>query len=168
MSEKKTILFMRHAKSSWADSAQKDFDRPLNKRGKRDAPAMGRYLKEQGVVPDYIVSSAAQRARETVLLLAYAQGQGENIISWNEDLYYEGADAYLQAVRRAPESALTILVAGHNPSVERVVARLVDKRTNLTFTTANIACFETSAERWKDTGPENCTFKWLVTPNDIE
>jgi len=54
MSEKRTILFMRHAKSSWADSKQKDLDRPLNKRGKRDAPAMGRYLKGLGIVPEYL------------------------------------------------------------------------------------------------------------------
>lgn len=159
---------MRHAKSSWDDSSQRDIERPLNKRGKREAPAMGIYLKNLGLVPDLVISSTAQRARETVLLISDVLNMNRNSITWNEDLYYRGARAYLKAIRRAPSAAETILLAGHNPTVEHLVSYLSAERTREVITTANIACFESLADKWSGIGPDNCTFKWLVRPNDIE
>ncbi|CAN5185892.1 histidine phosphatase family protein [soil metagenome] len=159
---------MRHAKSSWDDSSLRDIERPLNKRGKRDAPAMGNYLKKLGVVPDHIISSPAQRARQTVFLLSDVFELNRDAISWNEDLYYKGVEAYTKAIRKTPSKAETILLAGHNPTIEHVVAHLSADRTREVITTANIACFESRADTWSGVGPVNCTFKWLVRPNDLE
>ena len=70
----KTLLMLRHAKSSWKDGSLSDHDRPLNERGKRDAPRMGQILKEQALVPELIISSTAKRARKTAAKMAEAAG----------------------------------------------------------------------------------------------
>lgn len=168
MKDKKTILIMRHAKSSWDDSSLRDFERPLNKRGRRDAPAMGQYLTDLGLIPEVIVCSPAERARETIHLLAEATNADRDIVHYDEALYYEGADAYLDAIRKAPEDAEIVLVAGHNPTIEQVVSRLAGGNTRRKITTANIACFYTSASAWEDVSELNTTFKWLTGPKDIQ
>ena len=167
MKDEKTILIMRHAKSSWDDSSQKDFDRPLNKRGRRDAPAMGDFLAGLELIPDFIVCSPAERARETILLLTKASKVDKSIIHWNEDLYYDGVEAYLESLRSAPEDADVVLVAGHNPAVEQTVARLSGGAVTRKVTTANFACFYTSAASWEDVSERNTSFKWLTGPKDI-
>lgn len=167
MKNSKTILIMRHAKSSWDDSSQKDFDRPLNKRGRKDAPAMGKYLLGSGLIPGHIISSPAQRARETILKVSDAVGVKENIIQWNEDLYYEGVEAYLKAIRSTPSAVVIVLVAGHNPTVEQTVAKLSGGAVRKAMTTANIACFLSSAESWSEISERNSEFKWLRSPKEL-
>lgn len=167
MNDEKTILIMRHAKSAWDDSSLKDIERPLNKRGRKDAPAMGRFLADLGQIPDYIVCSTATRARETIQLLAEVIGLDEHMIQFNESLYYEGTDAYLAAVRSAPKEAAVVLIAGHNPTVEETVARLSGGSAAKKITTANIACFYSSAPAWDDISEMNTTFKWLTGPEDL-
>jgi phosphohistidine phosphatase len=164
----KTILIMRHAKSSWDDSSLKDFDRPLNTRGRKDAPRMGRYLLSLGLVPDLIVSSSALRAKRTVELLSDAAGIDSGQIRWDRSLYDNGADAYIDAVRRSPQDVETVMVAGHNPTVEEVIARLSSGTIDRRVTTANIACFKSSAEQWGDISEKNAIFKWLIGPKEID
>lgn len=167
MKDEKTVLIMRHAKSSWDDSSLKDIERPLNKRGRNDAPAMGRYLSELGLVPDHIVCSTAVRARETIQLVAEVTGIDEEQISWDEALYYEDTDAYMAAIRSAPEEADVILVAGHNPTIEQTVARLSGGSAVQKITTANIVCFYSSASAWSNVEELNTTFKWITGPKDL-
>jgi len=169
MKHEKTILIMRHAKSSWEDSSLRDFDRPLNKRGRRDAPAMGRYLTGLDLVPGYIVCSPAKRAKETIELLSKAIGGDVPAVNFDEALYYDGVEAYIEAFRRAPQESDTVLVAGHNPTIERAVATLSGGNTRLQkITTANIACFYSSASQWENVSELNTTFKWLIGPKDIQ
>lgn len=158
---------MRHAKSSWDDSSQKDFNRPLNKRGRKDAPAMGTYLAGLGLIPGHIISSPAQRARETTLKVADAVGAEESIISWNKALYFEGIEAYLDAIRSTPSRAEIVLIAGHNPTIEQTVARLSGGSVRGQITTANIACFVSSATGWGEVSEKNSEFKWLTGPKDL-
>ena len=167
MKNEKTILIMRHAKSSWDDSSLRDFERPLNKRGRRDAPAMGAFLADLEMIPDHIVCSPAERARETIGLLTDALGTGRDIVQYDKALYHEAADAYLDAIRRTPDKAGIALVAGHNPSIEQVVARLSGGVARRKITTANIACFSTPASDWSDVSELNTTFKWLTGPKDL-
>src|SRR6266487_357541 len=94
----KSILVLRHAKSSWKQPELADHDRPLNKRGKRDAPLVGRLLKKKGLVPDNIISSTAMRARATAEAVAKASGyKGE--ITFNRSLYAAGPQAYIDALQ---------------------------------------------------------------------
>lgn len=167
MKNEKTILIMRHAKSSWDDSSLKDFDRPLNKRGRRDAPAMGQYLAGLDLLPDHIVCSAARRAKETIGLLSDELGVEKHIIHYDESLYFDGVGAYLDAIRSAPDDAGIVLVAGHNPTIEHLVAKLSGGSARQKITTANIACFYSSATSWDEVSERNTTFKWLTGPKDL-
>ncbi|MDH3269487.1 MAG: histidine phosphatase family protein, partial [Ignavibacteria bacterium] len=83
----KTIYLVRHAKSSWKDQGLQDYDRPLNKRGKRDAPFMGEVLNDKKIRPDFIISSSAKRAKKTALEIAAKIGYPHNKILFNEEVY---------------------------------------------------------------------------------
>jgi phosphohistidine phosphatase len=118
------LLVLRHAKSSWDSSAATDFDRPLSKRGRRDAPRVGRFLATGGLVPDYVVSSPATRARQTVLAACEALGIGEEAINWDERIYSASTGRLMDVLCECPESAHRVLIAGHNPGLEMLVQTL--------------------------------------------
>lgn len=164
---KRTILIMRHAKSSWNNSDLKDFDRPLNRRGERDAPRMGRYLKESGVVPMQIVASTAARAKATVLAVAEHSGVEPSVIGWEEDLYFGSSGAYMEAIRGCSDRVETVMTVGHNPMTERLIQTLAGSSFRENVPTAAIACFTTDAGLWSDVAPENCSFEWFVKPKDL-
>jgi phosphohistidine phosphatase len=164
---KKTILLMRHAKSSWDDSSLRDFDRPLNSRGRRDAPRMGLYLSEIGIAPDLIVSSPAARAKATILHVVKELGLNEDVITWDEDLYFGGFDTYLNAIKNAPENAQIVMTVGHNPMTESAITALSDKPFSEHVPTSTIACFETEAGLWSDVNVRSCKLKWLVSPKNL-
>ncbi|HNT25291.1 MAG TPA: histidine phosphatase family protein [Anaerolineales bacterium] len=119
----KTLLLMRHAKSSWNHPETPDHDRPLNKRGKHDAPRMGRLLREQDLVPDHILSSTARRALDTARAVAEACAY-EGEIEPQSDLYGSDAECYLDVLRHLPDAAGRVLVVGHNPIMEELVELL--------------------------------------------
>jgi len=143
----KTLLVMRHAKSSWKEAEQADEQRPLNKRGQRDAPRMGRLLRETGLVPQAILSSTAERARQTALAAAEASGfEGE--IQFEASLYAAPAENYLALLHALPAELQTVMVIGHNPGIEALVADLTGEDEHLS--TAAIARLELPIERWAD------------------
>lgn len=163
----KTILLMRHAKSSWGDSNLKDFDRPLNSRGKKDAPKMGQLLKRLNLIPDLIVSSPADRAKATILSVIRELELDEEIITWNDDLYYGGSGDYLYAIKNTPEDCNTVMTVGHNPMTEQAIADLSSRPFNGAVPTATVACFESNVEKWKDVRPGECALKWIMSPKDL-
>lgn len=112
----KTVYFIRHAKSSWSDMSLRDFDRPLNKRGKRDAPFMANKLHELGVQPDAILSSTANRAFTTATHFAKALGLASNEIIEVPAIYEAYYSTVLKIVQNQPKKWNTILVFGHNPA----------------------------------------------------
>ncbi len=119
----KTLLLMRHAKSSWEDENLDDHDRPLSKRGRRAAPRMGRLIRDLGLVPDFIVSSTAVRALDTARMLAAECGYA-GIIREDPSLYAAPDNAYAAALRRLPKQVVRPLIVGHNPAVETLLQRL--------------------------------------------
>ncbi len=158
---------MRHAKSSWEDSSLRDFDRPLNSRGKRDAPRMGQFLIEKGMIPDQIFSSPAARAKATIMHVVKELEIDENEISWTENLYFSGAGAYTEAIQSADEQSEIVMTIGHNPMTEQVVEMLAGNRRSLRMPTAAIACFESDAESWGLVSPANCRLIWLQVPKEL-
>jgi phosphohistidine phosphatase len=111
------LLLFRHAKSSWKDASLADHERPLNKRGKRDAPRMGRYIQGQGLVLDAILSSTAVRARATVEgFLEEFAFDGE--VQYLEGLYHTDPDTILSFLMALPEEVNTVMVVGHNPGFD--------------------------------------------------
>jgi phosphohistidine phosphatase len=136
---------MRHAKSSWKDDTLDDHARPLNKRGRRDAPAMGALLRAQGLTPDAILSSTAVRARETAEAVAEASAfEGE--ISQHAGFYDDAPEAYFEALARLPAAVEVALLVAHNPGCEELLAELTGE--DEVFGTANIAQVVLHLEAW--------------------
>ena len=134
----KTLLILRHAKSNWKDAGLLDHDRPLNKRGKRDTPRVGRLILQQGLVPDLIMSSTAKRARSTAKRVAKACGySGE--IQLIPLFYHAPAGIFIEALNHLPDDYSRAMVVGHNPGMEDLVARLGRSCTMPTAALANIS-----------------------------
>ncbi|MEJ2059075.1 MAG: histidine phosphatase family protein [Gammaproteobacteria bacterium] len=120
----KHLALLRHAKSSWDDPGQSDFERPLNKRGRHDAPEMGRRLKKHGYNFDLVLASPAQRVRETLALLAETFPFDGQAITWVDTIYEADPDTLLQVVRECPGEAERVLMVGHNPGFTLLGNRL--------------------------------------------
>lgn len=124
----KTLTLLRHAKSSWSDRDQSDFDRPLNKRGKRDAPLMGRRLAERGLQPDLLLASPARRARLTVDAVAGELAVDTSRIIYDERLYLATLEALVTVVRSVAAELQHVMLVGHNPGLTELANYLVDGR----------------------------------------
>lgn len=143
----KTLLLMRHAKSSWKDSKLPDRERPLNKRGRRDAPIMGQILVDRGLVPQRIISSSALRARQTAEVVAEtAEFQGD--VTYLDSLYMAEVEVYISELRELPDDVDLAMVIGHNPSLEVLLQILSGKIESLP--TAVIAHLELPIESWAE------------------
>lgn len=150
MSGVKTVLLLRHAKSSWRDRDLDDAFRPLKKRGKRAAPRMGQLLGELNLRPDLIVSSNAVRALDTARLVAEACGYRGEVIPTAE-LYHADPETHLSLLRSMPPISERILLVGHNPGMEDLIAHLIGRRE--LFPTAALAYIELHCTRWTEITP---------------
>ena len=121
----KTLLILRHAKSSWSDASLNDHERPLNRRGRRDAPRIGALLLDESLIPDLIICSSARRAQETAEGVATASGYAGPIIA-TRDLYHADADLYLSAAREHGSDYESLMVVGHNPGIEELMEQLAN------------------------------------------
>ena len=122
----KILLILRHAKSSWKHAGLADHDRPLNTRGLRDAPRMGRLLREEGLLPDLVVSSTAVRALATADLAAGEAGYGGAVMQ-DRRLYLAAPAALAGVLAEAGGGASRLLVVGHNPGLEELLAGLTGR-----------------------------------------
>ncbi len=170
----KRLTLLRHAKSSWSDQVQRDFDRPLNKRGQEAAPIMGAFIAKHGLVPDRILCSSAVRTRETLDLIL-PRLRSEPVVEYRDDLYLADPRAMLSAVRDAEDSTAHILMIAHNPGLEMLAQRLADMersdvralaRIGEKFPTASIAAFK-GPDSWRDFDNGNCILELFATPKDI-
>jgi phosphohistidine phosphatase len=146
----KTLLILRHAKSSWKDETLPDFDRPLNKRGQEDAPRMGKLLLDQDLVPDLILSSDARRAVTTAELAAEEAHYEGEIIFLNE-LYAAEPEAYLDALARLGGETACVMVVGHNPGLEELLQELTGEYQPLP--TAALAQVSLAVKHWSELDP---------------
>jgi phosphohistidine phosphatase len=143
----KTLLLLRHAKSSWKHPGLHDHDRPLNKRGIKEAPKVGTYLKDHDLVPDLILSSTARRAQDTAKAVLEESGfSGE--IDLYQDLYLSDTSCYLDILCCLPGDANRILVVGHNPDLEELLTLLTDSTEHLT--TATLAQVDLPITSWQE------------------
>lgn len=144
----KTLLILRHAKSSWKFPDLSDHDRPLNRRGKRDAPRMGKTLKERELVPDLVISSTATRAKDTASAVAKHSGYKGKRIRF-ESLYAAEPGAYLAVLRELTDNYQRVLIVGHNPGVEELIELLTGEIHIVP--TCTLAQIEFDIEKWSDT-----------------
>ncbi|WP_138431990.1 SixA phosphatase family protein [Fodinibius saliphilus] len=162
----KTIMLLRHAQSPHATHGQKDFDRPLAQRGREDALRLGAFIQQTDNVPAHLVSSPAQRANETTTILVESAGIDESVITWDKELYHGGVQNYLKAIQESPNSVDTVLLVGHNPLLEQVVATLCNREGEYTarMSTASLVCMEHPAVKWGQVRPGTARFRWMMEP----
>lgn len=142
----KTLLILRHAKSDHADPGLADHDRPLNERGKHDAPRVGERLLAAGLVPDAILSSTAKRAKKTAEKVAKSCGfQGK--IEFLSDLYLAPPATYLDTLSRLDSPISRAMIVGHNPGLENLLSDLSGQY--LPFPTAALAYLEFDIDSWE-------------------
>jgi len=143
----KTLLLLRHAKSSWKDESLADHERPLNKRGKQDAPRVGEWLQSEGLQPDLILCSTAARARETIDLASEAADYHWEI-EYREDLYAFEPGAFLHALKSLPDHYDQVMLVGHNPAMEELVTGLTGSYQSMS--TAALAHVDLPIEHWSE------------------
>ncbi len=162
----KTLLLLRHAKSSWKDTDLEDYDRPLNKRGKRDAPKMGRLLVEENLLPGLIVSSSAKRCRKTAEHVLHASHfRGETRFS--SQLYEAKADSLVQFLASIDDSIERLLIIAHNPGLEELLEALTGVYTPLT--TAALAQLDLPIDAWSKIGSvTTATLVKVWQPRELE
>ncbi len=143
----KRLYVIRHAKSSWSDPALGDFERPLNKRGKRDAPFMGARLKKGGAHPDMIVSSPARRAVKTAREIAKAVGFPAGKIVKEMTIYDASLYDLLAVVRKIPDACDEVIMVGHNPGFSDLAGYLASD-SSVYMPTCAVFCVDLEVDSW--------------------
>ena len=171
----KKLTLLRHAKSSWDDPVDRDFDRPLNKKGKRAAAVMGRFVKGNGLSFDQILASPAVRVIET--LEHFVEPGGLTMEpSWDRKIYLASSATLLDVLRGAREDADHILMVGHNPGLEDLVFDLVPDdgsspvrdEVETKYPTATLAEMTLAIDRWADIGEHCGTLDRFTRPRDLD
>jgi phosphohistidine phosphatase len=143
----KTLLVLRHAKSSWNHPELDDHERPLNERGRRDGPRMGELMRTYGLMPDIVISSDAVRAQLTADAVAEAARYAGEILL-DPRLYMASPADILSLLRTVREDAETVMIIGHNPGLEELIEQLTGERQD--FPTAALAHMVLEIDQWRD------------------
>lgn len=143
----KTVLLLRHAKSSWKDSQLDDFDRPLNGRGRKAAAEIGDRLRAQSFVIDQVLSSSSVRTRQTLELL-FADWKKVPPTSFHDDLYHATPDQMIERLSQLPSTVNCAMLVGHNPGLEELLAQWTGAPTH--FPTAGLAQLEFAIHEWSE------------------
>ncbi len=157
----KTLLLLRHAKSSWDDASLADFDRPLNERGLRTAPLMGKLMREKQLVPDVILSSPAERASTTAALVSEAAGLGPEV-RHEMRIYEASATALLHVAQSIDNTYDTAMLVGHNPGMEGFIHLLTGAVEPMP--TAALAVIELDADGWSSFAPGTGQLRAVYRP----
>ena len=161
----KTLVLVRHAKSSWKDDSLADRDRPLNRRGKRDAPRMGRRLADLAGTPDLIVTSPAARAMATARLVADAVGYPVDGIHEDERIYEAGPAEILEVIRGLDDECDRVYLLGHNPGFTDLVNALTEPSID-NVPTCGVVVLVVETERWADVSRTTVRRAAFATPKD--
>jgi len=145
----KTLLLVRHAKSSWESPSLSDFDRPLNERGKADAPQMAKRVKEKGMELDHLVSSPAKRAKKTAKYFAEEFGFEKEDIKLVEELYGATQAQFLKTITDINDKYKTVALFSHNPGISDFASSLTNVRVD-DMPTCAIFALQAETESWKD------------------
>lgn len=160
----KKILIMRHAKSDWSDGSIRDYDRPLNHRGEKAAPLIGKHIKKQNLTPDLIISSPALRARMTAEAVA-EKCEYDNDIVWNENFYFGHTNEVIKALRNVDEKYKSVMVFGHNPTWSDLAERLTGDFFGMK--TADVAVLEFD-DKWKKLDDKKCKLINYLSPKELK
>ena len=169
----KILTLLRHAKSSWDDQVARDFDRPLNRRGRKAARLMGREMRARALGFDAVIASPAARVVET--LADVEDGYGRSLApAFDERIYLASAEALLDLVHAADDGADRLLLVGHNPGLEMLALTLTRDEGALRaelgekYPTATLAQITLPVERWRDAAEGQGTLTLFIRPRDLD
>ena len=168
----KTLTLLRHAKSAWDDPVQRDFDRPLNTRGRRAAQTIGREMRALGLVFDEVIASPAVRVMET--LDEVSKGYGRSLEpEFDKRIYLASTDSLLDVIHAAGEGAERLLLVGHNPGLEKLALLLTESgdlraEVAIKYPTATLAEIELPTESWADVSAGIGTISRFIRPRDLD
>jgi phosphohistidine phosphatase len=170
----KRLTLLRHAKSGDDGTVARDFDRPLNAKGRRAARAIGRYMRDQALRFDAVVASPATRVAETLQEVEAGYG-GALAPHWERRLYLATPTELLDIVHAAAPDAQSILLVGHNPGLEQLVLTLVPERgdgargeVELKYPTASLSEMIFPVDRWEDVDQGRGELVRFVRPRDLD
>lgn len=161
----KRLLLCRHAKSSWKDITLSDIDRPLNKRGRRDAPVMGGRLADRGLQFDLIVSSPAKRALATARRMAKQVGYAKKNIAVIDEMYGAEPEELLEIVRGLDNTCQTVCLVGHNPEIT-IFATYLGELDIHNVPTCGMVAFEFKVGTWDMVGRKNAKVLFFDYPKN--
>ncbi|HEY5723034.1 MAG TPA: histidine phosphatase family protein [Allosphingosinicella sp.] len=169
----KSLTLLRHAKSSWDDKVARDFDRPLNARGRRAARAMGERMKAEGLIFDRVVASPAKRVIETIE--AVEETFGPLAAEYDERVYLASRATLLELVHGAGDGADRLLLVGHNPGLESLALLLTRKgggrmrgALEEKYPTGTLAEMRFESERWSDIAAGSGELARFIRPRDLD
>ncbi len=148
--DSKELYLIRHAKSSWNDPYETDFDRPLNSRGEGDAPEMGRRLKSLGVKPDLVISSTAKRAKQTAKKICKSIGYDVDAIKWVEKLYHCGPVVFEEVLYELDDNISSVFIVAHNPGITMFANSLTHNFFTENMPTCAVVGARFSLKQWTD------------------
>ena len=170
----RTLVLLRHAKSSWDDPALDDFDRPLSDRGRAAAALMARYLVRHDLRPDAILCSSAVRTQATLNLVLPALRPAKPAVAYEDGLYLASATTLLERIRRAGSHRKCVMLVGHNPGLHDLALLLASNAANnhlaalsVKFPTAALAVLAFEAKDWHDTKAHSGTLTHFTTPGRV-
>lgn len=161
----KILYLMRHAKSSWSFDDLNDHQRPLNTRGRDDAPAMGQALAERHIKLDHLLSSSAVRALSTAALVAKELNFPHEQIEVLDDIYRAEVADLLRVVRNCPDAAESVLLVGHNNTISDFANLLSPNQLN-EMPTGAVVCLHFHTDHWAEVDRSNAEFYFYDTPRN--
>lgn len=161
----KTLYILRHAKSSWKFDELSDHDRPLNKRGRHDAPLMGQEMAARGVNPQMVISSPAVRALSTATLVAKELGYEPDDIVVETRVYGAAKEDLLEVVQSTPAEVDELLLIGHNEAISEM-ANMLSQEPIASLPTAGVVALRFDCESWYDISKENVTMLFYDFPKN--
>jgi phosphohistidine phosphatase len=160
----KTLVLMRHAKSSWNDENLTDFERPLNHRGENAAKIMGTYLKNRKVILDLVLTSPAVRARRTTEIVMKAAKQKPEV-RLEERIYEAPVGRLLETISQIESGRNSVLLVGHNPGLEALIQLLTGYTEAMP--TGTVAKITLNISKWEDASEKGGELDWIVRPKEL-
>ena len=161
----KKLYLIRHAKSDWDRNSQSDFVRPLNERGKRDAPKMGSLLRQKGALPDLIITSSATRAKSTARLMAHELQYNLEDILETKKAYLPIVSDLVSILNQVDNSKDCVYLFSHNPGISELVHYLSGEAIFLK--TCCVTELELEVKNWEELSMGTCTFKTFFSPKEV-
>ena len=162
----KTVTLVRHAKSTKSMLNIRDIDRPLNERGYQDAYTVGQRLAEKHFTADLLISSPAIRAFSTALIIADKLSYAENKIQLCKNLYETSPDDYIHEISLASDSANSVMLFGHNPTISEALTTLLKK--GIDMGTSDIACIQFKIDSWENIFKAKGELVFYISPKDSD